>query len=98
MDSYQANWVSCILPILIIYAFVEINRGWRVLRYGELSLSPNQRMFVGLVRLLRGGESADRAHEYSINNGSDMKFYGWLSLVGGILILIVCFIWVVAVF
>jgi len=98
MNSYQSDWASCILPILVIYAFVEIYRGWRVLRYGELSLSPNQRILVGLVRLLKGGKSADRAYEYSINNARDMKIHGWISFIGGFFILIVCFIWAVTIF
>jgi len=92
MDSYQVKVASCLLPALIIYAIAEIHRGWRVIRYKELSLSPNQRMYVGIVRLIKGDEAADRAYTYSMNKPDDMAFGAWTSFIGGIFTLIVCVI------
>lgn len=97
MEWYQVKRVFCILPILVIYAIIEIRRGWRVLQYGELSLSPNQRIFVQIIRLLKGDESARRAYEHSINQSHELTFYAWTSFIGGIFTLIVCFIWTITI-
>jgi hypothetical protein len=91
MDSYQLKWAYCFVPMFIVISVIEIRRGWKVLRYGELSLSLNQRVYVELVRLLKGDEAANRAYQYSINNANDMTYYAWSGIIGGIFTLAACF-------
>ena len=95
MDTYQANWTFCILPILIIYAMVEIRRRWRVLRYKEPSLHLNQHVSIAMVRLLRGAEAADQTYRVMMDNSEKLAFFAWSSFVGGILMLTICLGWAV---
>jgi hypothetical protein len=95
MDTYQANWTFCILPILTIYAVVEIHRGWRVLRYKEPSLHLNQHVSVAMVRLLRGAEAADHTYKVMMDNSEKLAFFAWSSFVGGILTMIICVAWAI---
>ena len=97
MDPYQKAWASCLVPILMIYAIFEIRRGWRVLRHKEPSLASNQRMYVGIVRFLKGNWAADKNYERLIKDVDQMRFYAWSSLVGGFFTLIVCFIWIMMI-
>lgn len=97
MNSYQANWAFCILPILIIVVIVEIRRGWRVLHYKELSLNLNQRIMVWVIHLLRGDKSANHYHEQMMNNPGNMILFAWYSFAGGIIALIICLIWAIVI-
>ena len=92
MDSYQKAWASCFIPMFTVIAIFEIRRGWRVLRHKEPSLTLNQRMYVGLVRFLKGNWAADKNYERLIKDVDQMMFGAWSSLVGGIFTLIACFV------
>jgi hypothetical protein len=95
MDTYQANWVFCILPMAILYSVIEIRRGWRVLRYKESSLNLNQRMHLAMVRLLRGAEAADHTYRLMMDNSEKLAFFSWSSFVGGILTMTICVAWAI---
>jgi hypothetical protein len=97
MDSNQVKWALFLMPMLTVYALIEVRRGWRVINNQEKSPSPNQRMLIWLIRLLKGDESADKAYTYSIRKSGDIRFYAWSSFIGGIVTLALCIIWAIMI-
>lgn len=97
MNSYQANYLLCALPILIIIAAVGIHRGWRVLRYDERSLNLIQRTIIWYTRWLKGDELADHFHEQMMNNPAKIRWAAWNDVIGGIIAIIICIIGIILV-
>jgi len=87
----------CLIPALVLLAIAEIRRGWGVLRRGEHNLPLNEKMYIELVRLLKGDESADQAYKNTLNKPDVMTYYARMSVIGGVVVLVSCFIWVITI-
>lgn len=98
MDSHQIGWAIVFIPILVLYSLIEIRRGWRILRYRELTLNPTLRMRVWLLRSLKGNEAADRYERSILENATEMTLNALYGIAGGIFLLIACFFWVLIYF
>lgn len=68
-----------------------------VLRRGENNLPLNEKMYIELVRLLKGDESADQAYKNALNKPDVLAYYARMSVIGGVAVLVFCFIWVIAI-
>ncbi len=95
MDN-QMSEALCLIPVLIILAITAIRRGWGVLRSGEFSLPLNEKLYIGLIRFLEGDESADRAYKNTMKKPGVEAYYAWMSIIGGVVTIIVCLVWVIA--
>jgi len=95
--DYHMKEALCLMPALVVLAIAEIRRGWGVLRHGEFTLPPNEKMYIRLVRLLKGDEFADQAYKNTLNKPDVMVYYARMSVIGGVVTLIFCFIWVIAI-
>jgi len=93
MDAYQFFWLKILTPIFFLYGLVEINRGWRILRYGESSLNPAIRIRVWIVKLFNGEKVATQYRKKIMNNTRQMKINGVYSILGGFIYLIGSIIW-----
>jgi hypothetical protein len=58
MYSSQIPWLIILIPLFLIYGFVELNRGWKILKYGQDSLDVVIRIRIWLIRLIKGEKSA----------------------------------------
>lgn len=96
MDS-QLKESLCLMPALVLLAIAEIRRGWGVLRRGEHNLPLNEKMYIELARLLKGDEFADQAYKNTLNKPDVMAYYARMSVIGGVAVLVFCFIWVIAI-
>jgi len=94
MDDYQRLWMTCFTPVLFLYAIAEINRGWNILRHQEYSLNFAFSTQAWLVKLFQGEEKSVKYKEKLLNNTAEMKLSGYYSLIGGILLIVVCLYWV----
>lgn len=98
-DVVVDNQISedlCLIPVLIILAITAIRRGWGVLHSGEFGLPPNEKLYIGLIRFLKGDESADQAYKNTMKKPGVQGYYAWMNIIGGVVTIIVCLAWVIA--
>lgn len=93
----QTREVLCLIPVLVLFAVAAIRRGWDTLRYHESNLPLNEKIYIGLVRLFKGNESADRAQKNTTDKPDIMIYYAWMNIIGGGVILIVCLVWAIII-
>jgi hypothetical protein len=93
MTSFQTVWLILLVPLFFIYSLLEIRRGWKILRYRDMSLNPALQTRVWIINIFKGREFAKNYQENLMNNKTGMKMSGVYSLAGGVLMLIVSFYW-----
>jgi hypothetical protein len=90
MDAYQTIWMICLIPVLGIYSVNEILRGWKILKHGDASLNFVYRTRVWILRQFKGNEAATDYQNSVLANKNEMKSSGVYSVVGGIIMLVLC--------
>jgi hypothetical protein len=88
MKSPDVIDVICFMPIIVIYAFVELKRGWSILRHGEYSINPALQARIWLLRHLRGDDFANEYRRNILIDHDAMRQRGVYSLVGAAILLI----------
>ena len=94
MDDYQRDWIIYLTPFLLLYSIKEVKRGWNILMYQKYSLNFAYAAQIWLVKLLQGDERSVEYKENLLNNADQMKQSGYYSLIGGILVMVVCIFWI----
>ena len=90
----QTRDALCLVPVLVLFAVAAIRREWSVLHGGEFSLPLNEKIYIGLVQLVKGNESVGQAYENASNKPDVVAYYAWMNIMGGVFTLIICIIWV----
>ena len=62
--------------------------------YQKYSLNFAYAAQIWLVKLLQGDERSVEYKENLLNNADQMKQSGYYSLIGGILVMVVCIFWI----
>ncbi|MBT6753496.1 hypothetical protein HOB25_00720, partial [bacterium] len=63
MDTNQLVWIVLMTPILTVYSIKEINRGLRILKHNENSLSYAIKTQIKLMQGLKGRKYAESYRE-----------------------------------
>ena len=80
--------IICFMPLIVMYAVVELKRSWKILKHGEASLNPALQIRIWLLRLFRGSKVAHDYRTALLTDTDTMKVRGVYSLVGGLILLI----------
>lgn len=80
--------IICFMPLIVIYAVVELRRSWKILKRGEVSLNPALQIRIWLLRLFRGSEVAEAYRTKLLMDTDTMKVRGVYSLAVGMILLI----------
>jgi hypothetical protein len=98
MDTNQLVWIVLMTPILTVYSIKEINRGLRILKHNENSLSYAIKTQIKLMQVLKGRKYAESYREKLLNDPKHMKQEAFNSILGGVIMLAVCIFWALLVF
>lgn len=93
----QTREALCLIPVLVFFAVAAIRRGWDTLSHHELNLPLNEKMYIGLVRLFKGNESADKAYKNTTEKFDIIVYYAWMNIIGGGVTLVICLVWVIVI-
>ena len=98
MSQRQTIWLIALIPILSVYAILEIWRAWRIIKKGEtrLNLAFTARLF--LIEVIHGREASRQYKDRLMASNQSMRLSGWFSLVGGLLTLAVSVFWTALLF
>lgn len=80
--------IVCFMPVILIYAVVELKRGWKMLRHGEYSLNPALQARIWLMKMIRGNQFAEDYQKSLLTDKDAMRLRGIYSLVGSLILLI----------
>jgi len=93
MDLYQEIWMTILVPIFLLYGFVEMRRGWKIIRYKEDSFNWAVQMRIWLIKQLAGNKKSKDYEKYLKQDNRYMTTRGFYSLVGGFISFAVSVFW-----
>lgn len=94
MDERQRIWMTCLTPSFFVYAIFEIKRGWNILKYKKYSLNFAYAARIWLAKLFLGKQKSIEFKEELLGNETQMTMSGYYSMVGGLVIIAICMIWI----
>jgi hypothetical protein len=95
MDAVERVWMIILLPVLAIYAVIELRRAWKILHENTPSLNYALQIRKWLIGLFKGHDVADGYQASLFNDPKVMKTKGIYSLLEGVLLLLVCAVWII---
>lgn len=98
MDSYQLFWLIFSIPVMAAISIKEIIRGWRILKYNNLSLNLVLKARIKMIQIAKGDGASKEYHDRLLNNPKEMKLLAFYSILGGVIMLGVCVLWVFIVY
>ncbi|MCP4141008.1 MAG: hypothetical protein GY755_12100 [Chloroflexi bacterium] len=63
MDTHQIVWILISVPIMTIYAILELIRGWKIIVYKEPSLNVALQIQIWIVKIFRNRKSSEAYKE-----------------------------------
>jgi hypothetical protein len=93
MDLYQKAWMIILIPIFLLYGFVEIRRGWKIIKYKEDSYNLAIQIRIWLIKQFTGNKKSKDYEKYLKQDKTYLTIKGSYSFVGGIISLAVSIFW-----
>jgi hypothetical protein len=94
MDNYQKVWTIFLVPSLLTYSIIEINRGWKILKLKKYSLNFAFTAQIWLVNLFQGKDKSLEYKDKLLTNDSQMRQSGYYSIFGAIIAINICIFWI----
>ena len=98
IDTYQQIWIVILIPVFLVYGFIEVRRGWNIIKRGKKSHNIAIQIRVWLIKQFAGEKKSNRYRKSLEQDKDYMTRAGSYSLIGGIVSLAVCIMWLLALY
>jgi hypothetical protein len=98
IDAYQQTWMIILIPVFLVYGFIEVRRGWSIIKRGEKSHNIAVQTRIWLIKHFAGKKKSIQYRKSLEQDKEYMTRAGLYSLIGGIVSIAISIMWIVVLY